>query len=158
MAAILRHVLAPRQAGTATALAAAPDADIAIVAHTGLEHLTSAKAMWRYMPMDTTILVHWWKVPGNEAPRDAEAVGDEEQRAVDVDLVGHDGRELAARREERREVDHRRDLVLREDRVEQVAVEADRARHRQRADRHQPAFGPQQYGDPQCSRDRYLHR
>ena len=72
----MRHVLAPRQAGTATALAAAPEADIAIVAHTGLEHLTSAKAMWRYMPMDTTIRVHWWKVPGDEAPRDAEAVGD----------------------------------------------------------------------------------
>ena len=72
----MRHVLAPRQAGTATALAAAPDADIAVVAHTGLEHLTSAKAMWRYMPMDTTIRVHWWRVPGNEAPRDAEAVGD----------------------------------------------------------------------------------
>lgn len=72
----MRHVLAPRQAGTATALAAAPDADIAIVAHTGLEHLTSAKAMWRYMPMDTTIRVHWWRVPSDEAPRDPEAVGD----------------------------------------------------------------------------------
>jgi 1-acyl-sn-glycerol-3-phosphate acyltransferase len=72
----LRHVLAPRQAGTATALAASPDADIAIVAHTGLEHLTSVKAMWRYMPMDTTIKVHWWRVPGQEAPQDAEAVGD----------------------------------------------------------------------------------
>jgi 1-acyl-sn-glycerol-3-phosphate acyltransferase len=72
----MRHVLAPRQAGTATALAAAPGADIAIVAHTGLEHLTSVKAIWRYMPMDTTIRVHWWRVPGDEAPRDAEAVGD----------------------------------------------------------------------------------
>ena len=72
----LRHVLAPRQAGTATALQASPDADIAIVAHTGLEHLNSIKAMWRYMPMDTTIKVHWWRVPAQEAPKDPEAVGD----------------------------------------------------------------------------------
>lgn len=72
----LRHVLAPRQAGTATALQAAPDADVAIVAHTGLEHLTSLKALWRYMPMDTTIKVHWWRVPAGETPADPEAVGD----------------------------------------------------------------------------------
>jgi len=72
----LRHVLAPRQAGTATALQASPEADVAIVAHTGLEHLTSAKAVWRYMPMDTTIKVHWWRVPAHEAPSDPEAVGD----------------------------------------------------------------------------------
>ena len=72
----MQHVIAPRQAGTATVLSAAPDADIAIVAHTGLEHLNSIKAMWRYMPMDTTIKVHWWRVPGDEAPREAEAVGD----------------------------------------------------------------------------------
>lgn len=72
----MRHVLAPRQAGTAAALAAAPNADVAIVAHTGLEHLTSLKAIWRYMPMDTTIKVHWWHVPAHEAPRDPEAVGE----------------------------------------------------------------------------------
>lgn len=72
----LRHVLAPRQAGTAAALAAAPDADVAIVAHTGLEHLNSIKAFWRYMPMDTEIRVHWWRVPAGEAPRHPDAVGD----------------------------------------------------------------------------------
>jgi 1-acyl-sn-glycerol-3-phosphate acyltransferase len=72
----MRHVLAPRQAGTAAALQVSPDADIAIVAHTGLEHLTSAKAMWRYMPMDTTIKVHWWRIPAQEAPTHPDAVGD----------------------------------------------------------------------------------
>ena len=72
----MRHVLAPRQAGTAAALQVSPDADIAIVAHTGLEHLTSAKAMWRYMPMDTTIKVHWWRIPAQEAPAHPDAVGD----------------------------------------------------------------------------------
>jgi hypothetical protein len=55
---------------------AAPDADVAIVAHTGLEHLVSAKAMWRYLPMDTEIKVHWWRVPAAEAPRDPQAIGD----------------------------------------------------------------------------------
>ncbi len=72
----MRHVLAPRQAGAAAALMAAPDADVAIVAHTGLEHLVSAKAIWRYLPMDTEIKVHWWRVPAAEAPRDPEAIGD----------------------------------------------------------------------------------
>jgi 1-acyl-sn-glycerol-3-phosphate acyltransferase len=72
----LRHVLAPRQAGAAAALESAPEADVAIVAHTGLEHLNSVKALWRYMPMDTTIKVHWWRVPAAEAPRHPDAVGD----------------------------------------------------------------------------------
>lgn len=72
----MRHVIAPRQAGAAAALAAAPDADVAIVAHTGLEHLNSMKAIWRYMPMDTTIKVHWWRVPADEAPRQPDEVGD----------------------------------------------------------------------------------
>lgn len=72
----MRHVLAPRQAGAATALEASPDADVSIVAHTGLEHLTSLKAIWRYMPMDTTIKVHWWRVPAPEVPSDPDAVGD----------------------------------------------------------------------------------
>jgi 1-acyl-sn-glycerol-3-phosphate acyltransferase len=76
MAEDMRHVLAPRQAGTATALAAAPDADVAIVAHTGLEHLTSLKALWRYLPMDTEIRVHWWRVPAGEAPRHPDEVAD----------------------------------------------------------------------------------
>jgi 1-acyl-sn-glycerol-3-phosphate acyltransferase len=72
----LRNVLAPRQAGTAAALAAAPEADVAIVAHTGLEHLTSIKALWRYLPMDTEIRVHWWRIPAAEAPRHPDEVGD----------------------------------------------------------------------------------
>ena len=72
----LRNVLAPRQAGTAAALAAAPEADVAIVAHTGLEHLTSLKAFWRYLPMDTEIRVHWWRIPAHEAPRHPDEVAD----------------------------------------------------------------------------------
>ncbi len=72
----LRNVLAPRQAGTAAALTAAPDADVAIVAHTGLEHLTSIKAFWRYLPMDTEIRVHWWHIPAAEAPRHPDEIGE----------------------------------------------------------------------------------
>jgi 1-acyl-sn-glycerol-3-phosphate acyltransferase len=72
----LRNVLAPQQAGTAAALAAAPEADVAIVAHTGLEHLTSLKAFWRYLPMDTEIRVHWWRIPAEEAPRHPDEVAD----------------------------------------------------------------------------------
>lgn len=75
MAERMRHVVAPRQAGAAAALAASPGADVAIVAHTGLEHLNSVKAFWRYMPMDTTIKVHWWRIPADEAPRHPSSVG-----------------------------------------------------------------------------------
>ncbi len=66
----MSNVLAPREAGTIAALTAAPDADVLIVAHTGLEHLNSLKAVWRYMPMDTEIRMHWWQVPDEEVPRD----------------------------------------------------------------------------------------
>ncbi len=45
------------------------------------------------------------------------------QRALDVDLVRRDRRELGARREERREVKHELDLELREDSLEDAAIE-----------------------------------
>jgi hypothetical protein len=45
------------------------------------------------------------------------------QRALDVDLVRQLGVALAPRREQRREVKHRADLVVRRDLVEEVAVE-----------------------------------
>lgn len=70
----MRHVLAPREAGTIAALTAAIDADVLIVAHTGLEHLDSLKAMWRYLPMDTEIRLHWEHIPAEQVPRDPEEI------------------------------------------------------------------------------------
>ena len=69
----MRHVLPPRNAGVAAALAAAPGADIVLVAHTGLEHLSTAADLWDGLPMDSIVRMRWWFVPAAEVPREPEA-------------------------------------------------------------------------------------
>jgi len=68
------HVLAPRPGGFLAALDAAPDADVVLVAHTGLDHLVSVADVWRELPMDKRIIMRWWQVPRSEIPdgRDAQ--------------------------------------------------------------------------------------
>lgn len=70
----LRHVLAPRPGGVTAALTGSPGADVVLVAHTGLEHLASVADLWRGLPMDTEVRMHWWRVPADEVPRDPAAV------------------------------------------------------------------------------------
>ena len=48
----MTHVLAPRPGGLLAALDAAPDADVVLVAHTGLDHLLTVGDVWRELPMD----------------------------------------------------------------------------------------------------------
>jgi 1-acyl-sn-glycerol-3-phosphate acyltransferase len=64
------HVLAPRPGGFLAALDAAPDADVVLVAHTGLDHLLTVGDLWRELPMDKRILMQWWQVPRAEIPED----------------------------------------------------------------------------------------
>jgi 1-acyl-sn-glycerol-3-phosphate acyltransferase len=66
----MRNVLPPRPAGVTAALRAAPNADIVFVAHTGLEHLSTVRDLWRGLPMDKTLHLRWWFVPAAEVPRD----------------------------------------------------------------------------------------
>lgn len=66
----LRHLLPPRPGGVVAALAAAPHADVVLVAHTGLEHLDSVADIWHGLPLDTTLLLRWWFVPASQVPRD----------------------------------------------------------------------------------------
>ena len=68
----LRHLLPPRPGGVAAALAAAPHADVVLVAHTGLEHLSTAADLWDGLPMDATVRMRWWFVPAAEVPRGPE--------------------------------------------------------------------------------------
>ena len=68
----LRHLLPPRPGGVAAALAAAPHADVVLVAHTGLEHLSTAADLWDGLPMDSTVRMRWWFVPASEVPRGPE--------------------------------------------------------------------------------------
>jgi hypothetical protein len=66
----MRHVLPPRPAGVTAALRAAPHADVVFVAHTGLEHLSTVRDLWRGLPTDKTLHLRWWFVPAAEVPRD----------------------------------------------------------------------------------------
>jgi 1-acyl-sn-glycerol-3-phosphate acyltransferase len=70
----MTHVLAPRPGGFLAALEAAPDADVVLVAHTGLDHLLTIGDVWRALPMDKVIVMRWWQVPRGEIPagRDAQ--------------------------------------------------------------------------------------
>ncbi|MGH8774217.1 MAG: lysophospholipid acyltransferase family protein [Jiangellaceae bacterium] len=72
----MENVLAPRPGGVAAALGTAIDADAVFVAHTGLEHLDSVADLWRGLPMDTEIRMHWWRVPAADVPRNTPDVTD----------------------------------------------------------------------------------
>jgi len=69
----MQHVLAPRPGGLLAALEAAPDADVVLVAHTGLEHLVTVADVWRELPMDKRLLMRWWRVPREDIPEGKEA-------------------------------------------------------------------------------------
>ncbi len=64
----MQHVLAPRPGGLIAALEANPDADVVLVAHTGLDHVIGARELWRALPMDLRIVMRWWRVPRSEIP------------------------------------------------------------------------------------------
>jgi 1-acyl-sn-glycerol-3-phosphate acyltransferase len=64
----MTHVLAPRPGGLIAALDAAPEADVVLVAHTGLDHLVTVGDIWRELPMDKRIVMRWWQVPRAEIP------------------------------------------------------------------------------------------
>ncbi|MGY1672433.1 lysophospholipid acyltransferase family protein [Geodermatophilus sp. SYSU D00710] len=66
----MRHLLPPRPGGVVAALQAAPHADVVLVAHTGLEHLSTVRDVWRGLPMDKTLHLRWWFIPAAEVPRE----------------------------------------------------------------------------------------
>jgi 1-acyl-sn-glycerol-3-phosphate acyltransferase len=68
----MTNVLAPRPGGLLAALDAAPDADVVVVAHTGLDRMVTVRDIWRELPMDKEIVMRWWQVPREEVPTDRE--------------------------------------------------------------------------------------
>ena len=64
----MQNVLAPRPGGLIAALDASPEADVVLVAHTGLDHLLTVADLWRELPMDKQIIMRWWRVPREEIP------------------------------------------------------------------------------------------
>jgi 1-acyl-sn-glycerol-3-phosphate acyltransferase len=69
----MENVLAPRPGGFLAALDGAPEADVVMVAHTGLDHLVTVTDIWRELPMDKQIIMRWWRIPRSEIPDDREA-------------------------------------------------------------------------------------
>ena len=66
------NVLAPRPGGVLAALDAAPEADVLLVAHTGLDHVVTIADVWHSLPMDKRLLMGWWRIPREEIPADRE--------------------------------------------------------------------------------------
>jgi 1-acyl-sn-glycerol-3-phosphate acyltransferase len=64
----MENVLAPRPGGFLAALDAAPDTDVVLVAHTGLDHLLTVADAWRELPMDKQLVMRWWRVRHEEIP------------------------------------------------------------------------------------------
>jgi len=91
----MRHVLMPRIGGASAAVAAAHNAEVIFVAHTGLEDLSSIVDLWRGTPMDASIKVKLWRVASSEVPKD-----DDEAAAwllgwwsrIDAWILEHHGR------------------------------------------------------------------
>lgn len=72
----LATVLPPRPGGVLTALDANPLADVVVVAHTGLEGLSSAGAVLASLPMEHSVRMAWWHVPRADVPTDRDARAD----------------------------------------------------------------------------------
>ena len=83
------------------ALDAAPDADVVLVAHTGLDHLRTVCDVWRELPMDKQLIMRWWQVPRAEIPTTREARIDwlyEWWQRIDEWVEQHRPEELSPRR------------------------------------------------------------
>jgi 1-acyl-sn-glycerol-3-phosphate acyltransferase len=69
----MRNVLPPRPGGVLAALEASPDATVVLVGHTGVDHLRTIGDVWYELPMDKSIVMHWWLDETVNIPRDAES-------------------------------------------------------------------------------------
>lgn len=66
----LDHLMAPRSGGVLAALEGCRAADVVLVAHTGLEDLSSVVDLWRGLPLDDDIDIRMWHVPSADVPPD----------------------------------------------------------------------------------------
>lgn len=69
IAARFQHVLPPRPAGT-SALLGASDADVILLAHTGLEGFARVADMWSGGLVGSKIHIRFWRIPSDEVPGD----------------------------------------------------------------------------------------
>jgi 1-acyl-sn-glycerol-3-phosphate acyltransferase len=65
------HVLAPRSRGVVTAMSTRPDADVMVLAHTGLEWLVTPWQIFKAIPLhDHPFLIRAWTFGPDERPSD----------------------------------------------------------------------------------------
>jgi 1-acyl-sn-glycerol-3-phosphate acyltransferase len=65
----LRHLLPPRPAGTVALLHAAPQADVIVINHVGLERFQTVGAIWRNVPFTESVRVRVERIAANDVPR-----------------------------------------------------------------------------------------
>lgn len=70
----MRHLLPPRPGGVAAALSAAPHADVVLVGHRGLDHLSTVGDLWDGLPMDDEVRLRWEFHAAADVPREGEAL------------------------------------------------------------------------------------
>ena len=70
VASRLRHVLPPRPAGSIALLEGAPDADIVVLGHVGLESYSSIRDIISAVPITEPIVVRLWRHQRSEIPED----------------------------------------------------------------------------------------
>lgn len=86
----MTRVLPPRPGGALAAIAANPQTDILLIAHTGLEHMSGPADLWKGLPMDAPIKAAWWLEPEEDVPSDPDDQVDwlfEKWRRIDSWIV-----------------------------------------------------------------------
>lgn len=68
----LQHVLPPRLGGVLAMLETAPDADVVVCTHTGLESLRTLGDLWSGALVGRSVEIELWRSPAREIPRDRE--------------------------------------------------------------------------------------
>ncbi|WNM23482.1 1-acyl-sn-glycerol-3-phosphate acyltransferase [Demequina capsici] len=66
------HVMPPHVGGVMAAMEACPRAAVVVVAHTGLERLSTIRDVWRELPVDKRITMKGWTAMPEEIPADVE--------------------------------------------------------------------------------------
>ncbi|MEV0403208.1 1-acyl-sn-glycerol-3-phosphate acyltransferase [Actinoallomurus sp. NPDC050550] len=66
----MANVLPPHPTGSLAAIDAAPGADVAFIAHTGLDDIMTAGNVWRRIPLEQPLRARWWRVPREAIPED----------------------------------------------------------------------------------------
>ncbi len=67
-AAAMDHVMPPHAGGVLAAMEACPRAAIVMVAHTGLDRMSTARDVWRELPVDKRIILKGWHAEPSDIP------------------------------------------------------------------------------------------